>query len=190
MTKSRSGTPDGRATKARRTVRGPILFVLRFAAAWIAALVVIALFPAIDRRAVRITVDQLVWLVRLAGMPAVTQNDIIQVGTTMPLQIIPDCTPVLPTAALWAAMFAFPVTWRRRLIGMALGAAAIWGFNLARVLMLIAILGWPPMVVNFLHVYVWQAISVLFICTVFVLWVPRRGARVPRAEALQPERPA
>ncbi len=156
-----------------------VRFVLRFSLGWLAALVLLSLVPAIERGAVSATMACLALLGRLAGAHPELHADLVQIGHAPPLQIVPDCTPVLPTGVLWAAMIAYPARVGWRLGGMVLAAAALWLYNLMRVLLLIAILRWSPVAVSFIHVYVWQTLTIVLIAALFVLWI-RRGP-VPAA---------
>lgn len=162
-----------------RPARRPVLgFVLRFVTLWTVALVLFARLPGIERWAIRGTLASLLALVRALGISASAAGTFLEVGGVN-LQIVADCTPLMPTAGLWAAMIAFPAPPRWKLAGVVVGGAAVWAFNLARILGLIAVLRWWPAAFDFVHVYLWQTITLLVVCGLFLLWL-----------RLQPGRPA
>ncbi|HEY2953646.1 MAG TPA: hypothetical protein VGK89_00175 [Candidatus Eisenbacteria bacterium] len=147
-----------------------LAFLLRFAGGWIAALVLVALVPAIDRWAVRHTVSSLMLVTRLFGVPSgAAEADVHIAGVA--IQIVPDCTPLMPTAALWIAIAAFPASPRRKLWGLAGGAALLWLYNLARILALIPVLAHRPELFDFVHVYLWQTVTLLVVFALFLLWL-------------------
>ena len=154
-------------------------FVLRFLGLWLLALLVCSQLPAVERRAVDLTVTNLVHTLRAVAVEASVSGRTIEAGNAS-MRIIPDCTPLMPTLVLWAAMAAFPAPWRRKVAGFAWGAVAVWLFNLARVLVLFAVLRWNPQHFHFVHVYLWQTGTVLVVLALFVLWV-RVPARTPAA---------
>jgi exosortase/archaeosortase family protein len=158
-------------------------------------LMLVAWVPAIEAWAVRHTIAS------LAGLAALLHIGFGATGTTLRLagttiEIVPDCTPLMPTAALWIAILAFPSPWPRRLLGLAAGAAALWLYNLARILALVPVLRFRPRWFDFIHIYLWQTMTLLVVFAIFLVWlgVPFRasGPRGARAEAARrsPEPPA
>jgi exosortase/archaeosortase family protein len=145
-------------------------FLARFIALWGVSLVLLARLPALERWAIQGTVASLLALVRALGVAASGTAAFVEVGG-VDLQIVPDCTPLMPTAGLWAAVIAFPAPLRWKLAGVAGGAAAVWVFNLVRILALVAVLKWWPAAFDFVHVYLWQTVTLLVVCGLFILWL-------------------
>lgn len=92
---------------------------------------------------------------------------------TFPFILIPECGAIEIMAIFLAAVLAFPTLWRKRLIGLAAGLPVMYGVNILR-LTVLAIIGavdtsreW----FNFAHEYVWQAIYIIFVVAVWLLWV-------------------
>jgi exosortase H (IPTLxxWG-CTERM-specific) len=87
------------------------------------------------------------------------------------------------TLVLLAAMLAFPASWARKAIGLAVGIAAVQGLNIVRVISLFYLGQWNYDVFEWAHLYVWQALIMLDVLIVWLLWVrtlPReRGDRGP-----------
>lgn len=164
-------TARGRRVRDRiRPAAGVVGFVLRFMVFWTLALVLVSQVPRVERWAVDVTVVNLAHVLRLASVESSVSGNRIFAGGTA-IEIVPDCTPLMPTLVLWAAMCAFPVPWRRRMSGLLLGAAAVWVFNLLRVLALLAVLWWRPQDFKFAHVYLWQTGTLLVVAAMFVLWI-------------------
>ena len=90
------------------------------------------------------------------------------------------CNGVEATIVLVAAMLAFPATWKRKLFGLALGVTAVQGLNVIRVISLFYLGQWNQDAFEFAHQYVWQALIMLDVVIVWLLWV----RTLPRARPL------
>jgi exosortase/archaeosortase family protein len=159
-----------RKAPRRAEVRAVLGFLARFAAGWIVTLVLLSFFPAIDRWAVNRTVSSLLFVTRLFGLASGAVAGSISIAG-VPLEIVPDCTPLMPTAALWIAIAAFPASWRSRLTGLAAGAALLWLYNVGRILALVPVLAHKPQLFEFIHVYLWQTVTLLVVFALFLLWL-------------------
>ncbi len=165
-------TSPGRSAGAR--------FVLRFLAGWVAALLLVAFVPALEQWAIRATVAGLALLFRSTGVPCVVAGASIGVPGRMGFEIVPDCTPLLPTLLLWSGLLAYPASARARLAGMAGGLAGIWLFNLLRLAALMAAAHVRPALFNFLHVFVWQTLTLVMVFALFLAWLAwQRRAPAP-----------
>ena len=93
------------------------------------------------------------------------------------------CNGVEATIVLVAAMLAFPATWRRKLAGLAIGIVAVQGLNVVRVISLFYLGQWSQDAFEFAHQYVWQALIMLDVLIIWLLWVrtlsPAAPAPVP-----------
>ncbi|HMA30658.1 MAG TPA: exosortase H [Casimicrobiaceae bacterium] len=95
------------------------------------------------------------------------------------------CNGVEATLVLVAAIVAFPATWRHRLTGIAIGTVAVQGLNVVRVISLFYLGQWNYDAFEWAHLYVWQALIMLDVLIVWLLWVrllpEQRGGAVPPA---------
>ena len=89
------------------------------------------------------------------------------------------CNGVEATIVLVAAMLAFPATWARKAIGLAAGIVAVQGLNVIRVISLFYLGQWSEPAFEFAHRYVWQALIMLDVLVIWLLWV----RTLPRAPA-------
>ena len=97
------------------------------------------------------------------------------------------CNGVEAAIVLVAAMLAFPAPWRYRVLGIAIGIAAVQILNIVRVISLFYIGQWDFAVFEWAHQYVWQALIMLDVLIVWLVWV----RRVPAAgDAAPPAPPA
>ena len=87
---------------------------------------------------------------------------------------------------LFAAVIAFPSTWRHKLLGLALGFVAVQGLNVVRVISLFYLGQWNTAVFNFAHEYLWQALIMLDVLIVWLLWVRAGSKAQARSEPPQP----
>lgn len=170
----------GRTAPRRAEVRAVLGFLARFGGGWIATLVLLAFVPAIDHWAVRNTVSSLLFTTNLFRVGSVSGGEDISIAGVS-IQIVPDCTPIMPTAALWIAIAAFPAPWRWRLGGLLAGAFLLWLYNLARILALVPVLAHKPQLFEFIHVYLWQTVTLLVVFALFLLWLKLQQPKVERA---------
>jgi len=92
------------------------------------------------------------------------------------------CNGVEATIVLVAAVLAFPAPWWRKLVGLAVGILAVQGLNIVRVISLFYLGQWNFDAFEFAHRYVWQALIMLDVLIVWLLWV----RTLPRGPALAP----
>ena len=97
------------------------------------------------------------------------------------------CNGVEATLVLLAAMLAFPAPWRYKILGLVIGVFAVQLLNILRVISLFYLGQWNYDVFEWAHLYVWQALIMLDVLVVWLIWV----RRVPRTEesALPPSVP-
>lgn len=102
------------------------------------------------------------------------EKDAVQdTSLTFPFILIPECGAIEIMAIFLAAVLAFPTLWRKRIIGLAAGLPVMYGVNILRltVLAIIGALDSSREWFNFAHEYVWQAIYIIFVVAVWLLWV-------------------
>lgn len=92
---------------------------------------------------------------------------------TFPFILIPECGAIEIMAIFLAAVLAFPTLWWKRLIGLAAGLPVMYGVNVFRltVLAVIGAVDKSRVWFNFAHEYIWQAVYIIFVVAVWLLWV-------------------
>ena len=95
------------------------------------------------------------------------------------------CNGVEAAIVLVAAMLAFPAPWSYRALGIAIGIAAVQILNIVRVISLFYIGQWDFAVFEWTHQYVWQALIMLDVLVVWLIWV----RRIPPASDASPPGP-
>ena len=83
------------------------------------------------------------------------------------------CNGVEATLVLCAAILAFPAPWRHKVVGMLIGIVAVQLLNVVRVISLFYIGQWDFAVFEWAHQYVWQALIMLDVLVVWLIWVRR-----------------
>jgi exosortase H (IPTLxxWG-CTERM-specific) len=81
------------------------------------------------------------------------------------------CNGLEAAIVLIAAMTAFPAPWSYRLVGMAAGLVAIQALNVVRVISLFYVGQWSSNVFEWAHLYLWQALIMLDVLLVGLVWV-------------------
>jgi exosortase/archaeosortase family protein len=94
-------------------------------------------------------------------------------GYAFPFIIIPECGAIEVMSIFLAAVLAFPTLWRRRLAGLAVGIPAMYLVNIFRLtcLAVIGALDSGGKWFQFSHYYVWQAVYIVFVVAVWLVWV-------------------
>lgn len=120
--------------------------------------------------------------------PDVTQYGriIMSKATGFAVSIEAGCNGVEAAIILVAGMIAFPSSLKHKLVGIVAGIAAVQGVNLLRIISLYYLGKWNMSVFEFAHLYLWQALIMLDVLVVWMLWIrwiAQRNAPVPVAAA-------
>jgi len=99
------------------------------------------------------------------------------------------CNGVEATIVLLAAILAFPAPWKHKLAGLAAGIVAVQGLNILRVISLFYLGQWDYKIFEWAHLYVWQALIMLDVLVVWLVWV-RTLPRAPGDDRAPPGPPA
>ncbi len=102
------------------------------------------------------------------------------------------CNGVEATIVLVAAIVAFPAPWGRKAAGLAAGVVAVQGLNIVRVVSLFYLGQWSFAAFEWAHLYVWQALIMLDVLIVWLVWVRTlpRADDGPRGPSAPPPAPA
>ena len=87
------------------------------------------------------------------------------------VSIEPGCNGIEAAVVLIAAIIAFPSSWKMKLWGIGLGFIAVQAVNLIRVVSLFFLGQWNYQVFEFAHLYMWQALIMLDVLVVWLLWM-------------------
>ena len=87
------------------------------------------------------------------------------------VSIQPGCNGIEAAIVLIAAMVAFPATWSNKLKGIVVGFIAIQALNVVRIISLFYLGQWNMVWFEWAHLYIWQALIMLDVLIVFVLWI-------------------
>lgn len=81
------------------------------------------------------------------------------------------CNGVEAGIILISAMLAYPASWSARLIGILLGNLTVQTLNLVRIVSLFYLGQWSEIAFEWAHLYVWQALIMLDVLIVFLVWL-------------------
>ena len=111
-------------------------------------------------------------LVTLFDHNVVASGRIIRSTTNgFAVSIEAGCNGIEATIVLLAAMLAYPAPWKRKLVGLAAGTLAVQGLNVVRVISLFYLGQWNRHWFEWAHLYVWQALIMLDVLIVWLVWV-------------------
>jgi exosortase/archaeosortase family protein len=108
----------------------------------------------------------------VAGFPVLIDGTNLSSGAFR-VDVSPACSGAVPSMIYLSAVFAYPTSWRARLIGAGLGLAVINGANLMRVVALFLIGLFYNQYFHDTHVYVAQALVVALAVVTWLFWAGR-----------------
>lgn len=124
-----------------------------------------------------------VGLISLFDADAIASGKVIRSATTgLGVSIEPGCNGVEACIILFAGVMAYPAPLRLKLAGLAIGFVAIQGLNLIRIISLYYLAAYDSSLFDFFHFYLWQALIMLDVLVVWLLWI-RHVARQELADA-------
>ena len=81
------------------------------------------------------------------------------------------CNGVEACLILLAAMLAYPAPWKLKLLGILGGSVAVQAVNVLRVISLFYLARWDKDFFEFAHLYLWQALIMLDVLIVWLVWI-------------------
>ena len=157
--------------------RRSVGFLLRFVALLLVFYLIVASHPVNDAVIVPFTAAIATVsgkLLNALGEKAEVIGTEIRSPSSFGVNIENGCNGVETALLFGSAVLAFPASWKRRLIGLLLGFAAIQVLNLVRVITLFWIGIHRPALFNSSHTVIWQSVVVLFGVLLFLLWAARQ----------------
>jgi len=126
------------------------------------------------------------WLVTVFDPNVMAIGKIMRSTTNgFAVSIEAGCNGVEATIVLLAAILAFPAPWRSKVIGLVVGVLAVQGLNIVRVISLFYLGQWDREWFEWAHLYIWQALIMLDVLIVWLVWV----RTLPRSEDPGPPSP-
>jgi exosortase H (IPTLxxWG-CTERM-specific) len=127
-----------------------------------------------------------VFIVHLVDAGAMAHGNVLQdTRSGAGISIEAGCNGVEAVIMLAAAVIAYPASWRAKIPGLLLGAAAIQALNVVRIVSLFYLVQWNAQAFEFAHLYLWQALIMLDVLLVWLMWlrwVTRRQFAVQAAQ--------
>lgn len=112
------------------------------------------------------------WIVKLFDDQVISQGVILrQVNTDFSVSIQSGCNGVEAVLVLVAAILAFPSPWKFKLLGIVSGFFAVELLNIVRIISLFYLGQWNHNIFEWAHLYIWQALIMLDVLIVFLLWL-------------------
>ncbi|MGE3109964.1 MAG: archaeosortase/exosortase family protein [Phycisphaerales bacterium] len=118
------------------------------------------------------------WMLRRLGEDASSLHEHVRTSR-FTLSIKRGCDAIDPIALFSAAALAFPVRWRSRLIGVAVGAGVLFCLNYARIISLYYVGVHAPGSFETVHIDVWQPVFVFAAVGLWIAWAWRATASRP-----------
>ena len=119
-----------------------------------------------------------VFLIELFDSGVISSGKVIRdIQTGFAVSIEPGCNGVEAMIILFAAIFAFPASFKHKLIGFGIGFVAIQALNLVRIISLFYLGQWNMTWFEWFHLYLWQALIILDALVVWLIWLRKLPPR-------------
>lgn len=113
-----------------------------------------------------------VWIIELFDDNVISYGKIIQSKVNgFAVEIQRGCNGIEALIILFAAIFAFPATFKHKVIGFSAGFVAIQALNLVRIISLFYLGQWNATAFKWFHLYLWQALIILDALVVWLIWL-------------------
>lgn len=99
------------------------------------------------------------------------------ISNAISMTVAAGCDGVDGLSIVVAAILAFPMAWRYKLSGLAMGTIVVYLTNILRIVLLFYILLKSPKWFDFFHIYVGQFMVIFAGGLFFLFWVSRYGTR-------------
>jgi exosortase/archaeosortase family protein len=122
-------------------------------------------------------------LASVLGLPAQANGSVLS-SDAASINVMQGCNGFHALLIYACAVFASPVGWMARLWGLIAGSVVIFGFNLVRLVNLLAVARYAPSRLELFHVYIWQTLIVILALATFIGW----GVLIARRQTPDPQR--
>lgn len=124
-----------------------------------------------------------------AGIAGFFDGNVVSEGKVMRdaitghgVSIEAGCNGVEACLLLAAAVIAYPSSLKLKVLGMGLGFFAIQAVNLLRIITLYYMADWEPKWFEFFHLYLWQALIMLDVLVIWLVWLKQVGKEEARKD--------
>ena len=91
------------------------------------------------------------------------------------LNIVNECTAVIPMMILLCAIIAYPSRVNHKLLGLALGLPVLFLLNLIRVVSLFYVGTYFANYMDTVHLLIWQPLMILAVIAIWLIWASKVG---------------
>jgi exosortase H (IPTLxxWG-CTERM-specific) len=109
---------------------------------------------------------------RLVGLETASTGAIVSLRG-FAVEIRNNCNAIYEVGLYTAAVWAYPASWRERLVGTLVGAGVLYVVNFLRIVTLLAVGLFYRSWFEATHLYAWQAVFLLVVGTCWIAWVSR-----------------
>ncbi|MET1078353.1 MAG: exosortase H [Pseudomonas sp.] len=122
-----------------------------------------------------------IWLIQWFDSDVVANGiHLYHLPSRFAMSIEAGCNGIEASIILLAAILAFPAAWRHKFWGLLIGLGSLHGVNLVRIISLFYLGQWNLRYFEWAHLYGWQALIMLDVLVVFLLWLRYlRGLQAP-----------
>jgi exosortase H (IPTLxxWG-CTERM-specific) len=111
-------------------------------------------------------------VLRLGGVHAFSTGGVVSLNG-FAVEIKNNCNAIYEVGMYTAAVWAYPASWRERLLGTLVGAGVLYIVNFLRILTLLTVGLWYRSWFDATHLYAWQLVFLLVVGACWITWVSR-----------------
>jgi exosortase H (IPTLxxWG-CTERM-specific) len=111
-------------------------------------------------------------VLRLVGVHAASTGGVVSMSG-FAVEIKNNCNAIYEVGLYAAAVWAYPASWRDRVMGTLIGAAVLYVVTFLRIMTLLTVGLLYREWFEATHLYAWQAIFLLVVGTCWIAWVSR-----------------
>ncbi len=152
-------------------------FVVRYVAALTVGFVLLALKPVNDHLVNPYTTfvaHEARVVLNLFGEGAVVRDQVLS-SPRFSVVIFNGCNGLEAMLIFLCGVWAFPASWKSRMVGTVVGVVAIQVINIVRVVSLFYVGVYRPTWFSTAHVFVWQSIIIVLAVVFWLVWARRHA---------------
>ena len=87
------------------------------------------------------------------------------------VEVVLECAAVYQILVFTAAVLAFPATWKKKILGIVIGAPVLYVIDLFRIMGLLLVGNYLPKFFDFTHLYTGQMFVIFVVILLWLLWI-------------------
>jgi exosortase H (IPTLxxWG-CTERM-specific) len=109
-------------------------------------------------------------ILSLLGQKTSSSGELI-FSSSYSISVARGCDGIEAMAIFVCALLAFPMAWRKKILGVVIGVLILFVLNLIRIVSLFLVGVYYPSIFELMHVEIWQGIFILVSVSLWLMWI-------------------